>query len=198
MTTRAVVFKHFLTSVNEGNAFIVGCPETKDAILIDVGAFEPDMAAFLEEEGLRLTKAFITHDHFDHSGGVSETLERYGVEVLAGASHTGGCKATRVAHGDEVRVGNLVGRVLATPGHTPDGVCLVFPGMAFTGDALFAGSVGGTSSALAAKQQLDSVRKHILSLPGETELHTGHGPSSTVGVERSYNPFFQVWQTTSS
>ncbi len=186
----ARIFRHFLTSANEGNAFVLGCAETHDAILVDAGSFEPEIAGFLEEEQLRLTIVFITHDHFDHSAGVSEAVARYGAEVLAHGGHAGGCKATRVAHGDEVRVGNLVGIVASTPGHTTDSISLIFPGMAFTGDALFAGSVGGTTSHSAAREQIESIRKHIFALPPETEVHTGHGPSSTVGVEREYNPFF--------
>ncbi|NLT59553.1 MAG: MBL fold metallo-hydrolase, partial [Candidatus Hydrogenedentes bacterium] len=84
----------------------------------------------------------------------------------------------------------LAGRVLATPGHTPDALSLAFPGMVFTGDALFAGSVGGTASPALARQQLDAIRNHIFSLPADTEIHTGHGPSSTVAIESRYNPFF--------
>jgi glyoxylase-like metal-dependent hydrolase (beta-lactamase superfamily II) len=159
-------------------------------MLVDVGSFESEIADFLDANGLRLIKVFITHDHFDHSGGVSEIVDEYGAEVLSAAGRTGGAKATRVAHGDEVRVGKLVGRVVATPGHTPDSISLIFPGMAFTGDALFAGSVGGTSSAAAAGEQVDAIRAHLFSLPPETELHTGHGPSSTVKVESEHNPFF--------
>ena len=99
--------------------------------------------------------------------------------------------ATRhVVHGDTVRVGNLVGEVLATPGHTPDSISLAFPGIVFTGDALFAGSVGGTSSPGCAKQQIDAIRRHILSLPDDYEVHPGHGPASTIGIERRGNPFF--------
>ncbi|HOD50785.1 MAG TPA: MBL fold metallo-hydrolase [Candidatus Hydrogenedentes bacterium] len=184
------MFKHFLTSANEGNAFILACDETREAILVDVGEFEPEMAEYIETEKLNLTSIFITHDHYDHSGGLREAVDRYGAAVYAGAAHPGGCKARKVAHGDLIRVGTLAGKVIATPGHTPDALSLAFPGMVFTGDALFAGSVGGTSSPAQAKQQLDAIKKHIFSLPPETEIHTGHGPSSTVAIESRYNPFF--------
>ena len=87
-------------------------------------------------------------------------------------------------------MGKLTGRVLATPGHTPEGVSLAFPGHVFTGDALFAGSVGGTASQANYDQQIAAIRTQVFSLPPETEVHPGHGPSSTVAVERRYNPFF--------
>lgn len=184
-----MMFKHFLTSANEGNAFILACDETREAILVDVGEFEPEIVAFVETESLNLSKIFITHDHYDHSGGLQEAMDRFGAAVYAGSAHPGGCQATRTAHGDIIEIGSLIGKVIATPGHTPDMLCLAFPEMVFTGDALFAGSVGGTSSPGAAKTQLDAIRKHLFSLPPETEIHPGHGPSSTVAIESQYNPF---------
>ena len=184
------MFKHFLTSANEGNAFILACDETREAILVDVGEFEREIAEYIDVNQLKLTSVFITHDHYDHSGGLREVVDRYGPMVYAGSSNPGGCRATKVGHGDTIQVGSLTGKVLATTGHTPDGVSLAFPGMVFTGDALFAGSVGGTSSPGNATQQLDAIRRHIFSLPPETEIHTGHGPSSTVAIESQFNPFF--------
>lgn len=185
-----VIFKHFLTASNESNAFVLGCEKRSEAILIDAGAFEPAIQAFLDTQKLRLTKVFITHDHYDHTSGLPDVIEHYEVDVLAAHGHCGGCKTTQVRHGDQVRVGELVGRVLDTSGHTPDSVSLYFPGMVFTGDALFSGSVGGTPSRDAAGRQIDLIRKHIFTLPPDTEVHTGHGPSSTVAIESRFNPFF--------
>jgi glyoxylase-like metal-dependent hydrolase (beta-lactamase superfamily II) len=87
-------------------------------------------------------------------------------------------------------VGKLTGTVLATQGHTLDSISLAFPGLVFTGDALFSGSIGGTSSPRNAQQEIDHVRRNILSLPDDYEIHPGHGPSSTVAIERNHNPFF--------
>lgn len=185
-----MIFRHFLTSVNESNAFIVACEKTREAILIDVGAFERDMDTFIQSKKLRLTQVFITHDHYDHTSGLSDVRERYRPEILAGRATCAGFKATRVDHGDEIRVGELVGRALDTSGHTPEGRSLYLAGMVFMGDALFAGSVGGASSPTNARIQLERIREHVFSLPPETEIHTGHGPSSTVAIESRYNPFF--------
>ena len=184
-----MILRHFLTEANESNTFIVACEETCEALMVDAGDFDPAIADFLDEHGLRLTTIFITHDHYDHTGGLAEAAKRYGAAVLSGAGQAGGVPAKTVHHGDTVPVGTLTGRVLATPGHTADSVSLAFAGHVFTGDALFAGSVGGTASSSAAKQQLDHLRRNILTLPPETEVHTGHGPSSTVAVESQHNPF---------
>ena len=185
-----MIFQHFLVDVNESNSFVIACEDTREALLVDAGALEPAIVSFVEEQGLRLTTLFITHDHFDHTGGVDEAVSRFGVEVLSGRGSCGGKNARKVSHGDKVRVGELTGTVLATPGHTSDSISLVFPGLVFTGDALFSGSIGGTSSPRHAKEETDHITKNLFSLPGEYEVHTGHGPSSTIAVERSYNPFF--------
>ena len=185
-----MIFGSFLLDANESNAFVLGCEETREALLVDVGDADPRIEEFLDQHGLRLTTVFITHDHYDHTGGLDHVLREHDVEVLSGRGDAGGRNARRVRHGDEVRIGQLAGAVLATPGHTPDSVSLAFPGLVFTGDALFAGSVGGTTSSANARQEIEHIRKHIFALPDECEIHPGHGPASTVGVERQYNPFF--------
>jgi hydroxyacylglutathione hydrolase len=191
-----MIVKHFLSTVNEANMFIIGCEETQEAMLIDAGAFDPPIAQFVDSSGWQLVKVFITHDHYDHTDGLPEIVRRYAPEVIAHKTKVGRfrlagkVKTTGVSHGDEVAAGRLRGRVFATPGHTPDGLSLAFDGLCFTGDALFAGSVGGTASEEQARTQIEHIRKHIFTLPPETELHVGHGPSSTVAVESRYNPFF--------
>ena len=185
-----MIVRRFLLDVNEANAFLVVCEETKEAMLVDAGAFAPSIAEHLASYGFRLVLVFITHDHYDHTDGLASIVARYGARVFAGKHSVGGCDATRVSHGDTVKVGHIEGSVRETPGHTPEGISLVIPGHVFTGDALFAGSVGGTSSPENAKRQLDAIRKHIFTLSPETLIHTGHGPSSTVAIESGFNPFF--------
>ncbi|MCC6488945.1 MAG: MBL fold metallo-hydrolase [Candidatus Hydrogenedentes bacterium] len=185
-----MIVRHFLLDVHEANSFVVACEEDREAALVDAGAFDSAVDEFLHDEKLRLVKIFITHDHFDHTGGLPEYVKRFKAEVLCGLSEVAGCTATRVKHGDRVNVGRLIGTVLETPGHTPEGLSLAFPGHVFTGDALFAGSVGGTSSERDRLRQLDAIRKHIFTLPPQTEIHVGHGPSSTVAIESRFNPFF--------
>jgi len=185
-----MIFRAFLLSVNEANAYIVGCRESREALMVDAGEFNAGIEDFLDEHHLRLTQLFITHDHYDHTEGVAEYVERYNVRVLSAAGRLGGMNATRVRHGDVVKVGAWEGKVLLTGGHTNDSISLCFPGLVFTGDALFAGSIGGTSSPDQARREIEGIRNHIFTLPAEYEIHPGHGPSSTVWIERSFNPFF--------
>lgn len=185
-----MIFRHFRLDVNESNSYLLACSETRDALLVDAGEMSPLLLDFLDEHGLTLKAIFITHDHFDHSAGLNAAFEHFDAEVFCGKGLGIGVPATVAKHGETMSLGALTGTFLATPGHTPDSVSLMFPGLVFTGDALFAGSVGGTASPKAAKQQIDAIRKHILSLPEDYEVHPGHGPSSTVGIEKRFSPFF--------
>ncbi|MBI4559769.1 MAG: MBL fold metallo-hydrolase [Candidatus Hydrogenedentes bacterium] len=185
-----MIVQSFLLDVNEANAYVVACEQTREALLIDAGELNASVEAFLRDQDLRLTRVFITHDHFDHTGGLREIIDKHRAEVFAANHAVGNCTATNVSHGDEIPVGSLVGKVVVTPGHTPDGISLIFPGVVFVGDALFAGSVGGTATNALARQQIDHIRRNIFSLPPEYELHGGHGPASTVQIESRYNPFF--------
>jgi glyoxylase-like metal-dependent hydrolase (beta-lactamase superfamily II) len=185
-----MIVRHFLLNVNEANAFVAHCTRSGEALIIDAGSYDEALVEYVVSTGLNVKYIFITHDHFDHVDGVAAYVDRFSATVLAGLPSVGGCKAQLLQHGDTVAVGNESGRVLATPGHKPESLSLAFPGHAFTGDALFAGSVGGTGSAEDYDTQIEAIRKHLFTLPGDTLLYTGHGPVTTVAVESRYNPFF--------
>ena len=177
---------HFLIDVNESNSYLVIDPSEKEALLVDAGGYEPKVAEIVEAEGLGFLGVFVTHNHYDHTDGVRETLEKLGGKVFAKDIRG---PAVAVDEGDTIDIGGLEASVLSTPGHTPDSISLVVGSAVFTGDCLFAGSVGGTSSKADHKQELESIQSKILVLPEVTRVYPGHGPATTVGVERSYNPF---------
>ncbi len=186
-----MIFAHFLIpEVNEANVFCVACPETRRAMLIDAAALDPRIPEFLQAHDLALEAVFITHTHYDHVGGLAEIVAKYAPTVYAGVAEVDGVAAHRVKHDERIALGTLEARAVALPGHTPEGMGLVFPGMAFTGDALFAGSIGGTTSSSQKTTEMDAIRNHLFTLPDEYLIHTGHGPSSTIAVEKTYNPFF--------
>ncbi len=186
-----MTFGHFRLSVIEVNAFVLSCAETNEAVLVDCGEFDPRIPEFVEHHGLHLTTIFITHDHYDHVQGLRDAATHFGAMVVAGTESPGGYRADRIVKpGDTVQIGTLTGRVVDTSGHTPVGLSLIFPGRVFTGDALFAGSVGGTSNPEDYDRQLANIRNNLFPLPDDTLVHCGHGPSSTIGIEKRYNPFF--------
>lgn len=178
-------------AIGEVNVHVAACEETREAIIIDAGRFDSSIADYVTAQGLKLSTIFVTHNHSDHVDGVKDCAEHWGAKVVSGTPEVGGVKADRVVgHGDEVQVGSLTGRVVETSGHTPLGLSLVFPGFVFSGDALFAGSVGGTKNQEDYDRQIAAIREHLLTLPDEYEVHSGHGPATTIGIERKFNPFF--------
>ncbi len=191
------------------NCFVVWCPATRQAMVVDPGD-EPGLVLdVLEEEGLSLKMVVNTHGHFDHIGGNRGVLEEAGGELLihendaplmkTAPEHAAlyGLQAvlspepTRLLSGGEVlELGELTFQVVFTPGHSPGGICLYGQGHLFSGDALFAGSIGRTDLPGGDHHQLiDGIRKHIMSLPEGTVVHPGHGPDTTIGREIDVNPF---------
>lgn len=186
-----MILGHFQLNPIEVNAFIYACPDTREALLVDCGEFDPRLPDFVEQQDLTLTTIFVTHEHWDHVQALPDAAKYFGARVISAIPAPGGVTDALVARpGDTVDVGRMTGRIVDTAGHSPVALALVFPGLVFTGDALFAGSVGGTSNPADYARQIENVRKNLLTLPDDTIVCPGHGPCSTIGVERRFNPFF--------
>ena len=194
----------------EANCYLVADEETKEAIIIDPGA-EGEKIRRLIEEG-ELVPAYIvnTHGHIDHIGAngyLKEKLRDIKISIHPAdapmlidplqnlASFTGQSNPSPAADlmledGYEINLGKLSLKVAHTPGHTPGGICLVTEGKVFTGDTLFAGSVGRTDLPGGSMDSLGTaIREKLLTLPDGTIIYPGHGPPSTIGRERVSNPF---------
>ncbi len=190
MSAPRLTVAQFVTDNNEANCWIAVCAATRQAIVVDVPSADPRIHRYLDAHGLHLAGVFVTHAHYDHTDGLEALLSTRSAPVYAAASLPGGISMVAVEAGHEIVLGTARGRVVETPGHTPDSVSLVLPGVVFTGDALFAGSIGGTASDGDRQREITAVREQILSLPEDWLICPGHGPSSTVGVEWRFNPFF--------
>ena len=186
-----MILKHFRLNPIEVNTFIFGCSETKEVMIVDLGEWDERIPAYVEERGLTVKKLFITHDHHDHTDAIQDAVDKFKPWTVSGTEAPGGFRVDEVvAPGDTVTIGNLSGYVVDTSGHTEVGLSLIFPGIVFSGDALFAGSVGGTTTPETYEQQLGNIRGNLFNLPDEYEVYTGHGPATTIGIERTSNPFF--------
>jgi hydroxyacylglutathione hydrolase len=184
-----MIIRSWITDLEESNVHLIACEKTREAAIIDAGGFGDEMQREIERLGLRVTQILLTHSHYDHVDKLPDLKRAYGASILAAKAVTKDTRA--VKDGDQVGVGELRGRVLQTSGHTPDCVSYVFEDhVVFTGDALFAGSVGGTQSPALQREELRNVREKILTLPDDCEIRCGHGPATTVGIERTANPFF--------
>jgi len=186
-----MILKHFLfVDSEEVNSFLVACPETRKAMIIDAGGLDEDLKRFAKENDLDVQYLFITHDHRDHTGGVKQVFQLFpDMELISLQYSFGRGNIRRPVDGDEFRLGELNGTFHHIPGHSDDMMVLYLSGHLFTGDALFAGSVGETSSEENYRRQIQDIRAKLLIYPDETVIHPGHGPDSTIGLEKSFNPF---------
>ena len=178
------------------NGYIVGCAATGQAAVIDPGFDADKILQRLAASGLTVEQILLTHGHQDHISALDEISRatnapaRIHSNDLALTGRLADQIAGTLAEGDVVSIGNLRFAVRSTPGHTAGGISLVNEEMAFVGDALFAGSLGGTRSVGNYRMQRQAVAEKLLALDANVALFPGHGPATTVGEEREHNPFF--------
>ncbi len=205
-----MIIKSLVVGPLEVNCYIIGDEETKKAMIVDPGD-EPDrIIDLIKEDSLTPVYIFCTHAHFDHVGAVPELKEDTGAKILLHKDEKEIYEAARdmaafwgydipplpepdlfVKEGDTIEVGKLNFKVLHTPGHSPGGICLYGNGIVITGDTLFAGSVGRTDFHGGDLNKLKESFKRLLTLPENTEVLPGHGPKSTIGIEKRENFFIE-------
>ncbi|OBT32362.1 MBL fold metallo-hydrolase [Vibrio splendidus] len=194
------------------NCSIVWCDETMEGIVVDPGGDVQQLAAIIEELGVKVVNLVLTHGHLDHVGGTVPLAEILNVNIvgphkadnfwlqgLENQSQMFGfplCKAfepnTWLEEGDKVTFGNQVIDVIHTPGHTPGHVVLFSEQarMAFVGDVLFNGAIGRTDFPQGDFNTLiASIKTKLWPLGSDVTFVPGHGPESTFGHERASNPF---------
>ena len=173
------------------NAYLLICQTTNDTAIIDTAAHPDLILEQIDAHNVNPTAILLTHAHSDHTDGLPKIQTATGCDTYIHTNEPKPQSETRlreVAHGDTLTVGELTVSVVNTPGHTPGGCSFIAQKVAFVGDAIFAGSVGGPNISL--QDEIDSVRDNLLSLPDAVRLFPGHGPSTTVGEEKLHNPFF--------
>ncbi len=191
MRNNSIFIKRFLfTGTQESNVFIAACIKSGEAWFIDAGGFNRKMIDCIESNGFKPSGLFITHNHYDHTDRAVDIIKTWSNIAVYSHSISFNEKGhIKLTEGVEVEIGELCGVIHYIPGHTDDMLTLYIEGHLFTGDSLFAGSVGGTSDELHYNQQIDSISKRLLSYPDDTIIHPGHGPDSTIGLEKLFNPF---------
>ena len=195
------------------NCTLLICTETRKAAVCDCGDAEPVLAE-IEAREVEVEQILATHGHLDHIGGTAALQQALGVpflfpeeddfwrEALPEQAAAYGFPAIEIpqpdgglVHGQRVEVGKVEFEVRHCPGHTPGHVVFsdAASGTLIAGDVIFQGSVGRTDFPRGSWPQLEnSIRQQIYTLPGETLIHCGHGPTTTVGAEAASNPFVRA------
>lgn len=194
------------------NCSLIWDPATLKGALVDPGGDIEKIKQAVTANKVTIEKVILTHGHLDHVGATAPVAKHYDVPIIgphkgdtfwlnavAQQSQMFNFPPTEnftptewLDDGDTVSVGNLTLTILHCPGHTPGHVALYEQqsGVAIVGDIIFAGSIGRTDFPQGNHQQLiDSIREKLFSLPESTKVYPGHGPTTTIGHERSSNPF---------
>ncbi len=205
--------RHMVLGDVQTNCYIVYCQETGQGVVIDPADEAGRIMEACGELHVEPAAILLTHGHFDHFMAAGALREKYGISVyvhekdmelaadpsLNASGAFGWNEALRadktVADGQVLRLAGLEFKVLATPGHTAGGVCYYIEnqGILFSGDTLFAQSVGRTDLPTGSYGTLTrSIREKLAVLPDDTKVFPGHGPSTTIGYEKRYNPFLTL------
>jgi len=193
-------------SIFATNCYLVSCPSTQEAIIVDPGADAKSIIARIDKGQLKIKAIVNTHGHIDHIGANGKLKEEYQVPIflpekdLAIYNNPGfglGLVLKKqpapdrfIEEGDLIEFGEQTLKVIDTPGHTEGGISLVGSGVVFCGDTLFAGSIGRTDLAGGSYQTLiTSIKERLMTLPPGTKVFCGHGPATTIGAEAQTNPF---------
>jgi len=181
--------------------YLIGDPETHEAAVVDPGWEPAQILKAVEADSYRLTKAFVTHHHFDHVMGLGELLKSVDIPIYAHKDDAPFLKLERgtlqrVSGGETILIGNLPVTLIHTPGHTPGSQCLLVDGNLLTGDTLFIRACGRWDLPGGDPAMLyDSLVNKLKLLDEAIIVHPGHNyadsPTSTIGDEKRHNPFLQ-------
>jgi glyoxylase-like metal-dependent hydrolase (beta-lactamase superfamily II) len=185
------------------NCHLAWSPASREALVIDPGVPAPEVLEFIRARRLEVLAILNTHGHYDHVGGDAFLAATLSVPVylhradrrLAAPTTGPGVRFSDLPGHGRLALGKLEVEVLHTPGHSPGSVCLRIGDILFSGDTLFAGAVGkphGDSRSrreASLRLEVEGIRRLLLALPPLTRVYPGHGESTTIGAEKTFNSF---------
>ena len=204
-----MIIKTEATGPMSVNTYLAFCEETKKGFLVDPGGYSERLAQLIRSEGVQLDYIILTHGHGDHIGGVTAFMREFpGAKLVCTRAEKEVLSDDRMSFasyfetdalpepdlyaedGGALAVGTINLTFLHTPGHTPGGLCILAGDVLFSGDTLFAQSVGRTDfpgGSFEALQQ--SIREKLFVLPDHVTVLPGHMGQTKIGVEKRGNPF---------
>lgn len=204
-----MIIKTLAVGPIQANCFVVGCEDTLEAVVIDPGEEGDRIMQAVTASNLTVKYIINTHGHMDHVSANKRVHELTGAPILihaldapmldqvANSAAAWGLRAEnspapdrKLQDGDKITFGNITLAVIHTPGHTTGGISLYAQDDVFVGDTLFAGSIGRTDFPGGSFETIrESIQQKLFKLGDDVRVHTGHGPTTTIGRERLHNPF---------
>ena len=168
------------------NCYLVANEETKEALLVDPGEVTEAIISQIENNNYKLSAVLVTHNHGSHVKGI-KTLEKiYSPQIYAADWEVAGEK-TNVLNGDgKIKIATMNVNFMAIPGHTSDSVVYKIENLLFTGDVLFAGTIGTTNSSYSEYVLQTNIKNKIFTLPDNCVIMPGHGPLSTLEAAKAF------------
>lgn len=205
-----MIIKNFISGPLAVNSYLVADENSKKAIMIDAGGHNTNMVNFIKDNNLHLEYIILTHGHGDHIGGVEAYQKEFPeAKLIAGedekqllsdaglnfSKETTGKTIELIADhyvsdGEIIKIGDLDLKFIHTPGHTTGGICILIGNALFSGDTLFAQSIGRTDFPGGSFSEISaSIHNKLFVLPSETRVYPGHMNETTIGFEKENNPF---------
>jgi len=204
-----MIVKRLVLGPLSTNCYVAMCEKTHDAIVIDPADNGEAILNTLKSLGAVLRFVVLTHCHFDHAGAAAMLCEKEGASLVCHEKESGSLSSPAinlsgrfgfpeiilypdktVTEGDQITFGDTSLKVISTPGHTVGGMCLYGENVLFSGDTLFAGSIGRTDFPGGSFETIESsIREKLYVLPEETAVYSGHGEPTTIGREKRENMY---------
>lgn len=207
-----MIISMFTVGLLGANCYVVGCEKTGEAMIIDPGFGPAEWKRIFEKvskAGLKIKYVVNTHGHIDHTSGNGLVKEKIRVPILIHKDDEAMLTDPQMnlstefgiliqpppadrllQEGEVINIGLLDFKVIHTPGHSKGSVSILGENVVFTGDTLFAGSIGRTDFPGSSFEMImHSIRNKLMKLPDDVKVYPGHGPPSTIGEEKRNNPF---------
>jgi glyoxylase-like metal-dependent hydrolase (beta-lactamase superfamily II) len=205
-----MIIERLVVGMLQSNCYVVGCEDTKAGIIIDPGGDAPSILNKVEQLGLSIKYIVNTHGHIDHIAANRPLKEATGAMIaihhadaeylitdqgqfarMLGVLSPGPPADVLLEEGDDIVFGDDSLHVIHTPGHSSGSISLAADGVVFCGDTLFAMGVGRVDLPGGDWETLiQSIKNQLFTMPDTTTVYTGHGPPTTIGREKSSNPWF--------